>query len=124
MFASLVEIKAVGDIPTVSLKPEIVWLSLERDIPFTTSAKLQVAHTTFLWNHCSLAHSCWDSLQPSSLMMRQLHAVYGEKLLKDCRWDFVVDNVKGARIIFWGEGSTHAELLAMAQEDYNLDMST
>ncbi|KAF2553392.1 hypothetical protein F2Q68_00035906 [Brassica cretica] len=58
------------------------------------------------------------------LMMCQLHAVYGEWLLKDCRWDFVVDNVKGARIIFWGEGSTHAELLAMAQEDYNLDMST
>ncbi|KAL0838190.1 hypothetical protein Bca101_090080 [Brassica carinata] len=57
-------------------------------------------------------------------MMRQLHAVYGEWLLNDCRWDFVVDNVKGARIIFLGEGSTHAELLAMAQEDYNLDMST
>ena len=56
--------------------------------------------------------------------MRQLHAVYGEWLLKDCRWDFVVDNVKGAKIIFWGEGSTHAELLAMTQEDYNLDMST
>ncbi|CAN6846357.1 unnamed protein product, partial [Brassica oleracea] len=36
-------------------------------------------------------------------MMRQLHAVYGEWLLNDCRWDFVVDNVKGARIIFWGE---------------------
>ncbi|KAF2567335.1 hypothetical protein F2Q68_00025763 [Brassica cretica] len=31
-------------------------------------------------------------------MMRQLHAVYGEWLLKDCCWDFVVDNVKGARI--------------------------
>ncbi|KAF3585404.1 hypothetical protein F2Q69_00031322 [Brassica cretica] len=57
-------------------------------------------------------------------MMRQLHSVYGEWSLKDCRWDFVVDNVKGARIIFWGEGSTHVELLAMTQEDYNLDMST
>ncbi|KAF2575793.1 hypothetical protein F2Q70_00001594 [Brassica cretica] len=57
-------------------------------------------------------------------MMCQLHAVYGEWLLKDCRWDFVVDNVKGARIIFLGKGSTHAELLAMTQEDYNLDMST
>ncbi|KAF3562241.1 hypothetical protein DY000_02017971 [Brassica cretica] len=57
-------------------------------------------------------------------MMRQLHAVYGEWLLKDCRWDFVVDNVKGARIFFLSKGSTHAELLAMAQEDYNLDMST
>ncbi|KAF3598593.1 hypothetical protein F2Q69_00036820 [Brassica cretica] len=63
--------------------------------------------------------TCLDGL----LMMRQLH-VYAEWLLKDCRWDFVVDNVKGARIIFLGEGSTHAELLAMAQEDYNLDMST
>ncbi|KAF3584454.1 hypothetical protein F2Q69_00026860 [Brassica cretica] len=43
------------------------------------------------------------SLSDDLLMMRQLHAVYGEWLLKDCRWDFVVDNVKGARIIFWGE---------------------
>ncbi|KAF3597129.1 hypothetical protein DY000_02022750 [Brassica cretica] len=42
-------------------------------------------------------------------MMRQLHPVYGEWLLKDCRWDFVVDNVKGARIIFLGgEGSRHS----------------
>ncbi|KAF3541509.1 hypothetical protein F2Q69_00023113 [Brassica cretica] len=64
------------------------------------------------------------SLPDDLLMMRQLHAVYGEWLLKDCRWDFVVDNVKGTRIIFLGEGSTHAELLAMAQEDYNQDMST
>ena len=36
----------------------------------------------------------------------------------------MVDNVKGARIIFLEEGLTHAELLAMAQEDYNLDIST
>ncbi|KAF3485176.1 hypothetical protein F2Q69_00054406 [Brassica cretica] len=43
------------------------------------------------------------SLPDDLLMMRQLHAVYGEWLLKDCRWDFVVDNVKGARIIFWGK---------------------
>ncbi|KAF3489598.1 hypothetical protein F2Q69_00055458 [Brassica cretica] len=64
--------------------------------------------------------TCLDDL----LMMRQLHAVYGEWLLKDCRWDFVVDNVKGARIFFLSKGSTHAELLAMPQEDYNLDMST
>ncbi|KAF2537025.1 hypothetical protein F2Q68_00019628 [Brassica cretica] len=63
-------------------------------------------------------------LYAQTLMMRQLHAVYGEWLLKDCRWDFVVDNVKGGRIFFFGEGSTHAELLAMAQEDFNLDMST
>ncbi|KAF3582863.1 hypothetical protein DY000_02032782 [Brassica cretica] len=72
--------------------------------------------------------TCLDDLLVSFpddlLMMRQLHAVYGEWLLKDCRWDFVVDNVKGARIIFLGEGSAHAELLAMAKEDYNLDMST
>ncbi|KAF2586851.1 hypothetical protein F2Q70_00034997 [Brassica cretica] len=64
--------------------------------------------------------TCPDDL----LMMRQLHAVYGEWLLKDCCWDFVVDNVKGARMFFLSEGSTHAKLLAMAQEDYNLDMST
>ena len=57
-------------------------------------------------------------------MMRQLHAVYGEWLLKDCCWDFVVDNAKGARMFFLSEGSTHAELLAMALEDFNLDMST
>ncbi|KAF3494974.1 hypothetical protein DY000_02051773 [Brassica cretica] len=38
-------------------------------------------------------------------MMRQLHAVYGEWLLKDgC--------------------STHADLVAMAQENYNMDMNT
>ncbi|KAF3574708.1 hypothetical protein F2Q69_00062002 [Brassica cretica] len=43
------------------------------------------------------------SLPDDLLMMRQLHAVYGEWLLKDYRWDFVVDNVKGARIIFWGK---------------------
>ncbi|KAF2530586.1 hypothetical protein F2Q70_00029865 [Brassica cretica] len=43
------------------------------------------------------------SLPDDLLMMRRLHAVYGEWLLKDCRWDFVVDNVKGARIIFLGE---------------------
>ncbi|KAL0691609.1 hypothetical protein Bca4012_091288 [Brassica carinata] len=43
------------------------------------------------------------SLPDDLLMMRQLHAVYGEWLLNDCRWDFVVDNVKGARIIFLGE---------------------
>ncbi|KAF2530613.1 hypothetical protein F2Q70_00031493 [Brassica cretica] len=63
-------------------------------------------------------------LYAQTLMMRQFHAVYGEWLLKDSRWDFVVDNVKGARIIFLGECSTHAKLLAMAQENYNLDMST
>ncbi|KAL0699779.1 hypothetical protein Bca4012_055901 [Brassica carinata] len=31
-------------------------------------------------------------------MMRRLHAVYGEWLLKDCCWDFVVDNAKGAKV--------------------------
>ncbi|KAF3587985.1 hypothetical protein F2Q69_00030758 [Brassica cretica] len=43
--------------------------------------------------------NCLDDL----LMMRQLHAVYGEWLLKDCCWDFVVDNVKGARMFFFSE---------------------
>ncbi|KAF3606344.1 hypothetical protein DY000_02049332 [Brassica cretica] len=64
--------------------------------------------------------TCVDGL----LMMRQLHVVYGEWLLKDCCWNFVVDNVKGARMFFLSEDSTHVELLAMAQEDYNLDRST
>ncbi|KAF2539301.1 hypothetical protein F2Q68_00020874 [Brassica cretica] len=57
-------------------------------------------------------------------MMRQLHAVYGEWLLKDGCWNFVVDHFKGARMLFLSEGSTHADLVAMAQEDYNLDMNT
>ena len=56
-------------------------------------------------------------------MMRTLHAVYREWSLKDCYWEFVVDNLKGARLFLLSEGSTHAELVAMAQEDYNLDMS-
>ncbi|KAF3519081.1 hypothetical protein DY000_02060725 [Brassica cretica] len=57
-------------------------------------------------------------------MMRQLHAVYGEWLLKDGCWNFVVDHFKGARMLFLSEGSTHADLVAMAQEDYILDMNT
>ncbi|KAF2567325.1 hypothetical protein F2Q68_00026908 [Brassica cretica] len=57
-------------------------------------------------------------------MDRQLHAVYGEWLLKDGCWNFVVDKFKGAKLFFLSESSTHAELAAMAQEDYNLDMNT
>ncbi|KAF3533527.1 hypothetical protein DY000_02040281 [Brassica cretica] len=57
-------------------------------------------------------------------MMCQLHAVYGEWLLKDGCWNFVVDHFKGARMLFLSEGSTHADLVAMAQDDYNLDMNT
>ncbi|KAF2611798.1 hypothetical protein F2Q70_00013219 [Brassica cretica] len=57
-------------------------------------------------------------------MMRQLHAVYGEWLLKDGCWNFVVDHFKGARMLFLSEGSTYVDLVAMAQEDYNLDMNT
>ncbi|KAL0747300.1 hypothetical protein Bca101_029302 [Brassica carinata] len=57
-------------------------------------------------------------------MIFQLHAVYGEWLLRDFRWDFVVDDLKGARLFLLNEDSTHAELVAMAQEDYNLDMRT
>ncbi|XP_056866447.1 uncharacterized protein LOC130512453 [Raphanus sativus] len=55
-------------------------------------------------------------------MIFKLHAVYGEWLLRDFRWDFVVDDLKGARLFLLNEDSTHAELVAMAQEDYNLDM--
>ncbi|KAF8095176.1 hypothetical protein N665_0339s0046 [Sinapis alba] len=57
-------------------------------------------------------------------MMRQLPVVYGEWLVKDHSWDFVVDYVKGARMFFLTGGSTHEELVQMAQEDYNLDMNT
>ncbi|KAF8075603.1 hypothetical protein N665_1078s0002 [Sinapis alba] len=57
-------------------------------------------------------------------MMRQLPVVYGEWLVKDHSWEFVVDYVKGAGMFFLTEGSTHEELVQMAQEDYNLDMNT
>ena len=57
-------------------------------------------------------------------MDRQLHAVYGECLLKDGCWNCVVDKFKGARLFFLSESSTHVELIAMAQEDYNLDKNT
>ena len=57
-------------------------------------------------------------------MTHQLRAVYGEWLLEDGCWNFVVDRFKGARLFLLNEDSTHAELVAMAQEDYNLDMST
>ncbi|KAF3571299.1 hypothetical protein F2Q69_00060140 [Brassica cretica] len=63
-------------------------------------------------------------VQTTSQMMRQLHAVYGEWLLKDRCWNFVVDHFKGARMLFLSEGLTHADLVAMAQENYNLDMNT
>ncbi|KAF8116942.1 hypothetical protein N665_0013s0001, partial [Sinapis alba] len=56
--------------------------------------------------------------------MRHLPVVYGEWLVKDHSWEFVVDGVKGARMFFLTEGSTHEELVQMAQEDYNLDMNT
>ncbi|KAF2591109.1 hypothetical protein F2Q70_00039549 [Brassica cretica] len=39
-------------------------------------------------------------------------------------WNFVADHFKGARMLFLSEGLTHADLVAMAQEDYNLDMNT
>ena len=45
-------------------------------------------------------------------------------MLKDGCWNFLVDKFKGARLFFLSESSTHAELDAMAQEDYNLDMNT
>ncbi|KAF3601908.1 hypothetical protein F2Q69_00034792 [Brassica cretica] len=57
-------------------------------------------------------------------MMRQLYAMYGEWLFKDGCWNFVVDHFKGARMLFLSEGSTHADLVAMTQEDYKLDMNT
>ncbi|KAG5375390.1 hypothetical protein IGI04_039986 [Brassica rapa subsp. trilocularis] len=67
-------------------------------------------------------------MQTNPFYPRQLtndaSVTYGEWLLKDCCWDFVVHNVKGAKMFFFSECSTHAELLAMVQEDYNLDMST
>ncbi|KAF8093887.1 hypothetical protein N665_0375s0006 [Sinapis alba] len=54
-------------------------------------------------------------------MIRHIPVVYGEWSVKDDFWDFVVDKGKGARIFFLSEGSTHAELVEMAVEDYNLE---
>ena len=45
-------------------------------------------------------------------------------MLKDGCRNFVVDKFKGARLFFLSKNLTHAELVAMAQEDYNLDMNT
>ena len=56
-------------------------------------------------------------------MIRPLIVVYGEWLFKDNCWDFVVDNVKGARMCFLSDSATHADLVEMAEEDYNLDMN-
>ncbi|KAF8103817.1 hypothetical protein N665_0184s0012 [Sinapis alba] len=54
-------------------------------------------------------------------MIRHIHVIYREWSVKDDSWDFVVDKAKGARIFFLSEGSTHAELVEMAIEDYNLE---
>ncbi|KAF3582920.1 hypothetical protein DY000_02030653 [Brassica cretica] len=56
-------------------------------------------------------------------MIRPLIVVYGEWLFKDNCWDFVVDNVKGARMCFLSDSATHADLVEMAEEDYKLDMN-
>ncbi|KAF8113322.1 hypothetical protein N665_0051s0017 [Sinapis alba] len=54
-------------------------------------------------------------------MIRLIPVVYGEWSVKDDSWDFVVDKAKGARIFFLSEGSTHAELVEMVVEDYNME---
>ncbi|KAF2587712.1 hypothetical protein F2Q70_00036054 [Brassica cretica] len=54
-------------------------------------------------------------------MIRPLTPVYGEWLFRDNCWDFVVDNVKGARMCFLSDSSTHSDLVEMAQENYNMD---
>ncbi|KAF2584267.1 hypothetical protein F2Q70_00036058 [Brassica cretica] len=56
-------------------------------------------------------------------MIRPLIVVYGEWLFKDNCWDFVVDNVKGARMCVLSDSATHADLVEMAEEDYKLDMN-
>ena len=57
-------------------------------------------------------------------MIRQLHVVFGEWLLRDNSWDFVVDKkFKGAIIFFFlSDASTHVKLVEMDKDDYNLDM--
>ncbi|KAF3513377.1 hypothetical protein F2Q69_00005037 [Brassica cretica] len=71
--------------------------------------------------HADLVAMAQDDLlvnRPDDLlMMHQLHTVYGEWFLKDRCWNFVVDHFKGARMLFLSEGSTHADLVAMAQDD-------
>ncbi|KAG5383148.1 hypothetical protein IGI04_034618 [Brassica rapa subsp. trilocularis] len=97
------------------------------------SVCLEKPYTTYLGSRLAVddlpfSRLAVDDLPGSRLvnaeMMRQLHAVYGEWLLKDGCWNFVVDHFKGARMLFLNESSTHADLVAMAQEDYNLDMNT
>ncbi|KAF8092908.1 hypothetical protein N665_0398s0008 [Sinapis alba] len=62
-----------------------------------------------------------DDFQEVIQMIRHIPVVYGEWLVKDDSWDFVVDKAKGARIFFLSEGSTHFKLVEMAVEDYNLE---
>ncbi|KAF2583895.1 hypothetical protein F2Q70_00034839 [Brassica cretica] len=45
-------------------------------------------------------------------MMRQLHAVYGEWLLKDGCWNFVVDHFKGARMLFLSKDGSIPDRIA------------
>ncbi|KAF3557561.1 hypothetical protein F2Q69_00010887 [Brassica cretica] len=54
-----------------------------------------------------------------------LHVVFGEWLLRDNSWDFVVDKkFKGAIIFFFSsDASTHVKLVEMDKDDYNLDMN-
>ena len=53
--------------------------------------------------------------------MALLPVVYGEWVVKDSLWKFVVNNQKGGRMFLVHDGCTHGKLLAMAQEDYDLD---
>ena len=53
--------------------------------------------------------------------MGQIPVVYGEWVVKDSLWEFVVNNRKGGKMFLVHDGCTHGELLEMTQEDYDLD---
>ena len=49
--------------------------------------------------------------------MVHIPVVYGEWMVKDSLWEFVVDNRKGGRMFFVHDGCTHGEFLEMTQND-------
>lgn len=53
--------------------------------------------------------------------MVQLSVVYGEWVVKNSLWEFVVDDRKGGKICFLYDGCTYREFLEMAQKDYDVD---
>ncbi|KAF3560909.1 hypothetical protein DY000_02015195 [Brassica cretica] len=101
------------DLPPIHVTSDRqVWNLLE--ITKTHEVRLDVddLHGSLLVNaetYMEVSLLAVDDLPGSRLvnaeMMRQLYAVYGEGLLKDGCWNFVVDHFKGARVLFLSEES-------------------